>query len=170
MIFAVYVDDTIICSNDKSVLFAEKKRLSEEYEMDDRGEVHHILGMEVIRDREKRILTIDQKTYLEDVLKRFGMEDCRPVGTPIEPGKNFTKLRDDEEPADETLYQAAVGSLNYAAIATRPDLSTAVGKLSQYMKNPSNEHWVAIKRVLRYIKGTLNFGLKFTSSDSFALT
>ena len=130
MIFAVYVDDTIICSNNKSVLISEKKRLSKAFEMDDRGEVHHILGMEVLRDREKRILTIDQKAYLEEVLCKFGMEDCKPISTPIEAGKNFHKLGEDEDPADEKLYQAAVGSLNYAAIATRPDLSTAVGKLS----------------------------------------
>ena len=89
MIFIVYVDDTIICSNDKTVLYAEKKRLSEAFEMDDRGEVHHILGMQVHRDRQRRILTIDQKTYLEDVLCRFGMEECKPVTTPVEPGKNF---------------------------------------------------------------------------------
>ena len=57
----------------------------------------------------------------------------------------------------------------YAAIATRPDLSLAVGMLSQYMQNPSNEHWVGIKRILRYIKGTLNYGLKFTYSDKFVL-
>ena len=169
MIFAVYVDDTIICSNDTSTLCAEKQRLREAFEMDDRGEIHHILGMEVIRDRKNRVLTIDQKTYLKDVLKRFGMEECRPVATPIEPGKNFTKRRDDEEPADETMFQAAIGSINYAAIATRPDLSTAVGKLSQFMKNPSAEHWVAVKRVLRYIKGTLNLGLKYTYSDKFEL-
>ena len=170
VIFAVYVDDTIICSNDKRTLFAEKKRLSERFEMDDRGEVHHILGMEVLRDRQKKILTISQKLYLEEILKRFGMEDCNPVGTPMEPNKHFTKINEDEEQADEKQFQAAIGSLNYAAIATRPDLSTAVGKLSQFMKNPSNDHWCAVKRVLRYIKGTLNLGLKFVASDSFELT
>ena len=169
MIFAVYVDDTIICSNNKSLLIAEKERLSNAFEMDDRGEVHHILGMEVHRDRENRVLTIDQKTYLEDVLQRFGMEECKPVATPLEAGKNFHKLSDDEEPADEKQYQAAVGSLNYAAIASRPDLSTAVGKLSQFMKSPSAEHWSAVKRVLRYVKGTLNLGLRFAHSDSFKL-
>ena len=68
------------------------------------------------------------------------------------------------------MYQGAVCSLNYAAIATRPDLSVAVGILSQYMKNPGKEHWIGIKRVLRYIQGILNFGLKFCGSDSFQLS
>ena len=169
MIVAVYVDDTIICSNNINMLNAEKERLSSRFEMDDRGELHFILGMEVNRDRNKRILTIDQKLYLKNVLKRFGMEDCKPVSTPIEPGTKFRKLTADEEVIDESLYQAAVGSLNYAAIATRPDLSVAVGKLSQFMKNPGKEHWIGIKRVFRYIQGTLNYGLKFSYSDSFKL-
>ena len=170
IIFAVYVDDTIICSNNNSVLLAEKKRLSETFEMDDRGEVHHILGMEVIRNRNKKLMTISQKLYLEEVLRRFGMEDCKPVAIPMEPNKKFNKLSADEEPADEKQFQAAIGSLNYAAIATRPDLSTAVGKLSQFMKGPSNEHWIAVKRVLRYVKGTLDFGLKFEHNKSFKLS
>ena len=169
MIIAVYVDDTIICSNNINMLNAEKERLSSRFEMDDRGELHFILGMEVNRDRKKRILTIDQKLYLKNVLKRFGMEDCKPVSTPIEPGTKFCKLTAGEEVIDETLYQAAVGSLNYAAIATRPDLSVAVGKLSQFMKNPGKEHWTGVKRVFRYIQGTLNHGLKFNHSDSFKL-
>ena len=91
------------------------------------------------------------------------------VATPLEAGKNFHKLSENEEPADEKQYQAAVGSLNYAAIASRPDLSTAVGKLSQFMKSPSAEHWSAVKRVLRYVKGTLHLGLRFTHSESFKL-
>ena len=169
VIVAVYVDDTIIMSNDKKILLAEKKRISERFEMDDRGELHYILGMEVKRDRKNRRMTICQKTYLNDVLERFGMQNCKPVATPMESGKVFTALADNEEPVDVRQYQAAIGSLNYAAIATRPDISTAVGKLSQYMRNPSRDHWTGIKRVLRYIKGTVDYGLEFTQTDDFVL-
>ena len=63
-------------------------------------------------------------------------------------------------------YQAAIGSLNYAAVATRPDLSTAVGKLSQYMSNPSHEHWQGIKRVFRYIRGTLDYHLEYDGNKT----
>lgn len=151
MIIAVYVDDAIICSNNMTTLLAEKKNLSERFEMDDRGELNYILGMTVKRDRKNRILTIDQHLYLTDILKRFGMEDCKPVGTPVEPGKSFTKLSDEKDAFNVRMYQAAIGSLNYAAIATRPDLSVAVGMLSKFMNCPSNEHWCGIKIVLRYI-------------------
>ena len=160
----VYVDDTIFMSNDKAVLDAEKAKISSKFAMDDRGEIHFILGMEVRRDRAKKIITISQKSYLESILSRFGMKDCNPVSTPVETGKRFNNLSEGEETVDIKLYQAAIGSLNYAAIATRPDLSLAVGLLSQHMVSPGKEHWSGVKRVLRYIKGTLDFGLRFEAS------
>ena len=169
MIIAVYVDDTMLLSNDLEVLKGEKKGLSDCFAMDDRGEINFILGMEVKRYREKGVMTIDQKLYLQNVLKRFGMEDCKPVSTPVEPGKKYVKLSDGDEPVDISLYQAAIGSLNYAAIATRPDLSIAVSMLSQFMQNPGKEHWIGIKRIFRYIRGTLDYGLLFTYSDCFRL-
>jgi hypothetical protein len=169
VIVAVYVDDSIICSNVIHILNAEKKHLSSRFEMDDRGEIHYILGMTVNRDRARRILTIDQKCYLQNVLLRFGMENCKPMSTPVDSDAKFVSLSKDEEPTDVTLYQAAIGSLNYAAICTRPDLSTAVGILSKFMQRPGKEHWVGIKRVLRYIKGTLSYGLVYSPSDSFRL-
>ena len=139
--------------------------------MDDRGEIHFILGMEVKRDRSKRVITISQKSYLETVLDRFGMTDCNPVTTPLETGKRFQRLRDGEETVDLKQYQAAIGSLNYAAIATRPDLSLAIGMLSQHMVSPGKDHWSGVKRVLRYVRGSLDFGLRFeaTSADDFNL-
>jgi hypothetical protein len=168
-ILAVYTDDTIICSSSLKHLISEKKNLCARFEMDDRGEIHFILGMSIRRNRELGILTIDQKAYLETVLKRFAMSDCRPVGTAAESAKKFMKIREGEETCDVSKYQCAIGSLNYAAIATRPDISQAVGMLSQFMQSPSEEHWIGIKRILRYLKGTLSFGLKFSRSESFVL-
>ena len=162
MIMAVYVDDTILSSNDLKLLLSEKKRLSERFDMDDRGEIHYVLGMEVKRDRENKTMTISQKAYLENVLERFDMQNCKPVSIPLEAGKKFAKISEDEEPIDVKKYQAAIGSLNYAAIATRPDLSVAVGMLSQHMRNPSAEHWSGVKRVFRYIRVTIDFALTFT--------
>ena len=169
VLIAVYVDDSILCSNQLSVLNAEKKDLSERFEMDDRGEIHYILGMSIRRDRDNCLLTIDQRCYLQNVLIRFGMENCKPMSTPVDPDSKFVSLSKDEEPVDVSLYQAVIGSLNYAAICTRPDLSTAVGILSKFMQNPSNEHWVGVKRVLRYVQGTLNYGLVYQQSTEFQL-
>ena len=165
IIIALYVDDCILTSNDLRTLEEEKVSLSLKFEMDDRGEIHYLLGMSIKRDRSTKILMINQKTYLEDILKRFGMYDSKPVSTPMEAGKKYEKLLTEEESVNLKEYQAAIGLLTYASIATRPDLSYSVGVLSQFMSNPGAEHWTAIKRIFRYIKGTLEYGLKFVSTD-----
>ena len=169
IIIAVYVDDTIICSNSIDDLNMVKNELSNQFEMDDRGEIHYLLGMRIIRDRERRILTIDQALYLEDVLRRFGMQDCKPMSTPLETGKRFQKLDDDADTVDVKEYQSIIGSLIYASIGTRPDISVSVGVLSQFMSRPSPEHLIGAKRILRYIKGTIQLGLKFEAVDDFRL-
>ena len=78
----------------------------------------------------------------------------------------FHKRTEDEESFDEHVYQQAIGCLTYASTATRPDIAAAVSILSTFMSNPSKEHWIGIKRVLRYIKGTLNYGLKFQANGN----
>ena len=169
VIIALYVDDTIIASNCNEMLHDAKKMLNEKFDMTDLGEVKSILGMSVERNRAKGVLTINQSAYLQSALERFGMADCNPVSTPMEPGKHYEKTPDDEEGFNTREFQALIGSLVYASIATRPDISEAVGKLSQHMSRPNKEHWAAAKRVLRYIKGTLQFGLNFERSDNFKL-
>ena len=147
MIIALYVDDILLTTNDPDMLKAEKMAFSCRFDREDQGEEHCCPGMQIAHDRKNKILCISQKAYLENVLKRFGMYDCREVTTPLESGKNYTKLSEGDKGADIKKYQAAIGSLNYAAIATRPYLSTAIGKLSQFMSNPSQEHWQGVKSI-----------------------
>ena len=165
MIIALYVDDIVLATNDVELLKAEKAMLKQQFEMEDQGEIHYCLGMAIKRDRVAKILTINQKAYFEDTLKRFGMYDCKPVATPMEPGKRYERLADGEKSVNLREYQSAIGSLIYASIATRPDLSSAVGVLSQFMSNPGPEHWTGVKRIFRYIKGTIDYGLKFKASN-----
>lgn len=170
-IITLYVDDTIICCNDIDYLREEKLKISSRFEMEDQGEIHYLLGMSIKRDRANKILTIDQKLYLEGVLKRFGMANCNPVSTPMENGKRFQALANDDGGVDINEYQAVIGSLIYASIATRPDISAAVGVLSKFMVKPGTDHWIGVKRILRYLKGTLSYGLVFShsQSDDFSL-
>ena len=88
------------------------------------------------------------------------MEDTTPVKVPMSSSCNFTKLQDGEKPTDAP-YRQVLGSLMYAMVSTRPDLSYAVSNLAQFMSNPGPDHWKALKTVLRYIKGTLHYGLLF---------
>ena len=134
--------------------------------MVDQGEIQFILGMSIKRDRQKKTLFISQEKYLENILNRFGMQDSKPVSTPLENGKTFHKRTNDETPFDKETYQQAIGCLTYVSTATRPDIAAAVGILSQYMADPSYDHWLGIKRLLRYIKGTLIYGLKFVAREN----
>ncbi len=161
VILGVYVDDLVPVSNNSTLLKAEKVALCERFDMVDQGEISYLLGMSIKRDRQSRTLTISQPSYLEKVLKRFGMENSKPVATPIEPGKRFQQMESEEDAFDVEMYRQAIGCLTYASTSTRPDLAAAVGMLAQYMSKPSKEHWAGVKRILRYIRGTLNYGLKF---------
>ena len=162
----LYVDDLLVASNDKVILDLEKKALKKAFEMEDQEEIHFCLGMSIKRDRNNKRLFINQETYLQNNLKRFEMENCKPIATPWEFGKHFDKRKEREAAADKEKFQSAIGCLIYAAQATRPDLSAAVNALSQFMLDPSLDHRKAVKRVLRYVKGTIDYGIEFNAQES----
>ena len=169
MLIAFYVDDIVLATNDTTMLNNEKNQLMKRFEIEDQGEIHHCLGMCIKRDRSTKTMHISQKAYLENILKRFNMSNCKPVSTPMEVGKKYEKLKDGEQTTDLREYQCIIGSLMYAAIATRPDIAFSVGMLSQYMSNPGEEHFRGIKRVLRYLRGTTDFGLEFKAQDNMKI-
>ena len=142
VILTVYVDDIIPVSNDIKMLKAEKELLCREFEMIDLEEIHFILGMSIKRNCTTTTLTISQGQYLKDLLKQFRMEECKPVSTPLESGRKFHKRTEEEEQCDKSIYmyQQAIGCLTYVSTATRPDIA-AVVTLSQFMSDPSKEHW-----------------------------
>ena len=156
VILALYVDDILLISNQPGLLKNEKQLLADRFDIVDQGEVHYILGMCIKRNREKRLLSISQPKYLEQILKRFQMDKCKAVSTPLEPGKRFEKLSENETAVDTQKYQMIVGCLTYVSTATRPDIAASVGILSQFMSRPGRQHWEGIKRVLRYLKGTVD--------------
>ena len=107
-------------------------------------------------------VTLSQKQYVCQIIEKHRMSDAKPVTTPMDPNVVLTKWS--KAPKDNrasNLYAAAIGSLMYAAIGTRPDISFAVQTLSQFSQNPGPDHWVALKRVLRYLQGTQGLGLTY---------
>ena len=169
LLLALYVDDLLITGSDKAEIREMKKKLSTRFEMKDLGPARVMLGIEIRRDRANRKLFISQQEYAETVLKRFGMEDSKTVTTPMD-RNNFELLNVDSEPAPEVPYRQAVGSLMYLMIASRPDLAFAVGKLSQYSEDPRKSHWIAVKRVLRYLNATKHLGILYTGSGNLEIT
>jgi hypothetical protein len=168
LIIVLYVDDLIIASNSRAMVDDFKQPISKEFSMKDLKELVWILGMAIKRDREQRVMEISQTAYIDMVLDKFGMADCKPVLTPM--GGTLTKTNDKESKPDSE-YMKLVGSLLYAALVTRPDIAFAVQSLGKHLQRSNEEHWIAAKRVLRYLKGTREVGLKYqgNSTGSFTL-
>lgn len=163
----LYVDDMLIASKNKVEIEKLKAQLNGEFEMKDLGEAKKILGMEISRDRKLGTLWLTQKDYLRRVLKRFGIHDeSKPVSTPLAPHFKLSAVLSPKDAAERAYmskvpYASAVGSLMYAMVCTRPDISYAVGVVSRYMHNPGKEHWQAVKWILRYILNTVDVGLVY---------
>jgi hypothetical protein len=133
-----------------------------EFEMTDLGKMKYFLGIEVTQSAGG--IFICQKKYAREVLERFRMDDCTPVQVPIIPGTKLT--RDGEgEKIDSTYYKQMIGSLMYMT-ATRLDLTYAVSLISRFMEAPTELHYQAVRKILRYLKGTLDYGLFYKKRKS----
>ena len=124
--------------------------------------MHYFLGLQVLQTKEGIFLS--QSKYACDLLRRFHMEDCTPAPSPFQSGVKLSATCTSPE-VDATLYRQLVGSLLYLT-HSRPDLSFAVGRVSCYMQTPHESHWKAAKRILRYIRGTVQFGIHYSSGGT----
>jgi hypothetical protein len=140
---------------------ALKAAISSAYPVKDLGEIGVCLGLNIVRNKALGTLTIDQIQYIESMLQAYRMEDCTPVGSPIDGYESTAPGKPGEVLADALLYQQAIGSLQYCAVGTRMDISYAIGRLSQHLAEPVVRHWNAVLRVFRYLKGTLHYRLSF---------
>ncbi|KAJ1304230.1 hypothetical protein OPQ81_005394 [Rhizoctonia solani] len=125
-----------------------KSKMGNEFDLVNLGEPKMFVGVKIDRDRAAGTIKISQGRYVEDILKRFEMSDCKPCDTPMAESPNLPKL--DTPTIDHTLYQRGIGSLMYAMVQTCADLAYSTGLLAQHSANPGKEHWSAFKRILRY--------------------
>ena len=165
---AVWVDDFIWAGIGDGIDHAIDA-LKLKFGLQDMGEPKWLLGMQITRG--PGIVTLDQKHYIAKLLERFNMTDCKPVGSPADPSqKPFYDWapKNDEERKEmaKTPFAELVGALMFLANGTRPDIMAAVSILARHMANPGPMDWVAGKRVLRYLKGTMNVGIKYTDDPS----
>ncbi|KAM3869082.1 uncharacterized protein ACN63O_006460 [Diretmus argenteus] len=146
-----------------------KMALKKRYKMKDMGELSYILGISVVRDKEKNCVLLHQKHYIEAILQKYGMDNTNPVATPADANVKLKKGDGVSKPVNQSTYQSMVGSLLYAAMATRPDIAQAVSAVSKFNANPDAAHLTAVKRILRYLKGTVNLAVKYERSESGTL-
>lgn len=168
IITEIYVDDILITGASEEIINKLKQQLSDRFEMVDGGEVSYFLGIQIhkldqSKDDGHDRFVLSQARYTSTILKDFGMQDSRPVQTPID--KLCVKRDPESEPAfPAKQYQKAIGCLMYLMLGTRPDLSFAISHLSQFCADPAEKHWTAVKRVFRYLNGTIDHGLWLSPS------
>lgn len=145
MFLVLYVNDILLATNDITMLQETKKFLYRYFEMKDLGEASYVLGIKIQRDRSRGILGLSQQAYIDKVLKRYGMEHCKPGHTPVAKGDKFslkqcpkTKLENKE--MQDVPYASIVGSIMYAQVCTRPDIAYITGMLGRYLSNPGLDH------------------------------
>ena len=152
IIVSLYVDDLLVTGNNDDDIVKFKESMLKEFEMTNLGGMNYFLGMEVHQLNDGIFLS--QRKYAMDVLRKFKMESCKPVSTPLAINEKLTKS-DGDAKADESNYRSLVGSLLYLT-ATRPDLMYPSSLLSRFMHSPSLTHFGVGKRIFRYLKVTLD--------------
>lgn len=166
LIVAIYVDDFLIFYKDVKLLNALKSKLCNKFKMKDMGLAKTCIGIR-INQLEDRI-ELDQSIYINEILKRFNMIECKPIRNPADTSiKLYSNMICDKNNFDmnQIPYQQAVGSLLFVAQATRPDISYAVNTVSRFNNNFKMPHWKAIKRIFRYLKQCINFKLVYSKTN-----
>nr|KYP63408.1 Retrovirus-related Pol polyprotein from transposon TNT 1-94 [Cajanus cajan] len=166
IIIVFYVDDILLASNDYDLLVETRNMLSVSFDMKNLGEASFVLGIKIHRDRFSKFLGLSQKAYIDHILKQFNMKHCKPNDVPIAKGDKLCKdqcpKNDIEKRSMENVpYASAVGSLMYAQVCTRLDLSFVISVLGRFLSNAGHAHWVATKKVMRYLQKTKEYMLVY---------
>jgi hypothetical protein len=165
VILLLYVDNLFLTGEEKLITEC-KKKLSSEFEMKDLGLMHYFLGLEVWQS--PKGIFLNQGKYAVEILKRFEMLDCKSMNTPMEM-KLKLLVDTSSELIDASLYRQIIGSPMYLT-NTKPDICFAVNTLSQFVVEPRHVHLVVAKHVMRYLKGTLDYGLSYDGDYNFTLS
>ncbi|KAJ9561646.1 hypothetical protein OSB04_006806 [Centaurea solstitialis] len=174
----LYVDDILLIGNDVPTLQSVKAWLSRCFQMKDLGEAAYILGIKIYKNRSRRLIRLSQSTYIDKVLKRFRMDESKKGFIPMQHGIVLSKAQCPESSQDKDImksipYASAIGSIMYAMLCTRPDVAYLVSVTSRYQQNPGEAHWVAVKKILKYLRRTKEMFLVFgdasfqTNRDDF---
>ncbi|XP_020672371.1 uncharacterized protein LOC110092247 [Dendrobium catenatum] len=156
----MYVDDLLISGNNRDNIYALISKLQLQFSLKELGTISFFLGIQVLHKPTGYFL--HQAQYTQDILQSAGLKDCKPSQTPIalKPSSNNNNFLN----SDSKLYGQIAGSLQYLTI-TRPDIAYATNMICQHMHNPTEQDFTALKRLLRYIRGTYQFGLPITRGN-----
>ena len=164
----VYVDDIVIAGSSPRAVDGLVHALAASFPIKDLGPLEYFLGLEASYNSGG--MTLTQRKYALDLLHRVSMENCKPTSTPLSTSEQLARVSGRPLSTDDSFrYRSVVGGLQYLTL-TRPDISFAVNKVCQFLSQPTDVHWEAVKRILRYVKGTLHTGLKFRKAVSTSIS
>jgi hypothetical protein len=169
----LYVDDTLLIGNNIPLLEDVKSSLRKSFSMKDLGEASYILGIKIYRDRSKRLIGLSQDTYIDKVLNRFNMHDCKKGFLSMSHSVHLCESQcpviiDEQERIKVITYASAIGSVMYAMLCTRPDVSYVVSVMSRYQS--SYGEWTVVKNNLKYLRRTKDVLLVFGGEEELVVT
>ncbi|KAI3714848.1 hypothetical protein L6452_21808 [Arctium lappa] len=161
----IYVDDIILTTSSDQLRQRLMTILAGEFAMKDLGPLSYFLGISVTRTGDT--LFLSQHAYAKDIIHRAGMDSCKPAATPVD---TQSKLANEPDSLfdDPTTYRSLAGALQYLTF-TRPDITYAVQQICMHMHSPCMAHWNALKRIIRYLQGTADYGLHLRSSSTLSI-
>ncbi|XP_019153565.1 PREDICTED: uncharacterized protein LOC109150048 [Ipomoea nil] len=162
----VYVDDIVFGSTQTGETDKLVKVMQQEFEMSMIGELTYFLGLQVNQSKEG--IFISEAKYAKNLISKFGLESAKDARTPV---STTTKLSKDNQgtSVDYTLYRSMIGSLLYLT-ASRPDIMVSVGMCARYQADPKESHLKAVKRIIKYVKGKINYGIWYSTDTNLSLT
>ena len=165
-IILLYVDHLLLFSQDLWNIAMMKKRLATAYHITDFGPIRQFLGLNIVRDRTLHRIELHQSPYIQTILTRFDMSDCKGISTPMEPNLSLPPCTNDTEIKDRSEYQLKIGSIMFAMLGTRPDLAYTVSALSKHNDRPTHPHHIALQRVFHYLQQTQVTCIQYERSPS----
>ena len=169
-IIAIATDDLTIIAESVESAQLIKDQLNKHFELVDLGEIKWLLGVHITHDLEKRTISLGQQSYIDEIIKRFGLEDARPISTPMEPGSDLTPGNPHVSPVkltarERSAYRGMIGALLYISTVTRADVAYPISTLSRYLEDPSTTHHAAVQRAIRNLKMTREMRLTLGGKD-----
>ena len=177
LILASHVDDCTVTGSSRELIKAFKDEIGSQFKITDLGPISWLLGMKVIRNRDACTIAISEQLYIEAILTKYNFADQKPLSIPMDPKVQLSRAQSPQSAADvatmrQVPFRAALGSLMYLAMGSRPDIAFVVLTLAQFTENPGLPHWEALKRVYRYLIGmkswSLTYGTQTKSLISYA--
>ncbi|VFQ96175.1 unnamed protein product [Cuscuta campestris] len=148
--------------------------LSKSFSVKDLGDASYALGIRIYRDRSRKLLGLSQSTYIDKVLARFSMSESKRGSLPMAQGTSLSKTQGASTPEEvecmrNVPYASAIGSIMYAMVCTRPNVTFALSVTSRYQSNPGESHWTAVKNILKYFRRTKDAFLVYSGKEELSI-